>query len=78
MIKLTFIDVAPRDPYAIEDDDMVVVDMEDADGQSPKEGSRGSKRKSKREVNCMQVNIVGTSQLQLTHFVLSHLVSCKT
>jgi hypothetical protein len=34
---------------------MVVVDMEDADGQSPKEGSRGSKRKSKREVRCMQL-----------------------
>lgn len=30
---------------------MVVVDMEDVDGQSPKEGSKGSKRKSKREVS---------------------------
>lgn len=57
---------------------MIVVDMEDADGQSPKEGSRGSKRKSKREVNCIQVNLVGTSQLQLTHFALSYLVSYKT
>ena len=34
---------------------MVVVDMDDADGQSPKEGSRGSKRKPKREVRCMQL-----------------------
>lgn len=44
---------AARDPYAIDDDDLVMVDKEDADDQSPKEGSRGSapsKRKSKREV----------------------------
>ena len=43
-----------RDPYAIDEDDLVVVDMEDADGQSPKEGSKGSapsKRRSKREVS---------------------------
>jgi hypothetical protein len=30
---------------------MVVVDIEDTDGQSPREGSKGSKRKSKREVS---------------------------
>ncbi|KAJ5620352.1 hypothetical protein N7510_004336 [Penicillium lagena] len=42
----------PRDPYAIDDsDDLVMVDMDDAGGQSAKDGSRGSKpskRKSKR------------------------------
>lgn len=48
---------------------MVLVDMEDADGQSPKEGSRGSKRKSKREVRCMQFKRIGASQLELTHFL---------
>ncbi len=44
---------AARDPYAIEDDDLVMVDKEDVEDQSPKEGSRGSapsKRRSKREV----------------------------
>lgn len=51
--ELTCFLLGPRDPYAIDDDDLVMVEAEDAEGQSPKEGSKGSapsKRKSKREV----------------------------
>lgn len=59
--KLTYLFLGPRDPYAIDDDDLVMVEAEDAEGHSPKEGSKGSapsKRKSKREVsspNCVKV-----------------------
>lgn len=52
--------LGPRDPYAIDDDDdLVMVDKEEADGQSPKEGSKGSapsKRKPKRSVSLIQVS----------------------
>lgn len=37
-----------RDPYAIDDDDMVMVDRADADPHSSKDETRGSKRLSKR------------------------------
>lgn len=57
-IQLVWIDpplLGARDPYAIDDDDdLVMVDKEDVDGQSRKEGSKGSgpsKRKSKRSVS---------------------------
>lgn len=39
-----------RDPYAIEDDDLVMVDKEDVEGHSPKEELSRLKRKSKRQV----------------------------
>lgn len=50
---------AARDPYPVDDDDLIMVDKEDPDGQSPKEGSKGSapsKRKSKRSVSVICIN----------------------